>query len=174
MDAPETITEASPIDSRVSTFVQSMVFSRNFEEGMGLVEKAADYLDGTGREASRDLSRSGSIAYANISMRVTTLLMQSASWLLVLKAIRENEISIEESRDPKFRLGAREARPLSIDQSDVPAELIELSEQAEGFYDRIRRIDLDLFSTDQEEKKTTGVALQMQSLMDAFGSSAKG
>ncbi|HXI87913.1 MAG TPA: DUF1465 family protein, partial [Parvularculaceae bacterium] len=90
--------------ANAAKFVQSELFARTFREGMALVEETANYLDGAGREASRALSRSGALAYAGSSMRLTTQLMQIASWLLVMRAVREGEMNFEEARDEKFRL----------------------------------------------------------------------
>ena len=38
-------------------FIGSALFEKTFEEGMSLVEETAKYLDGPGREQSRDLPR---------------------------------------------------------------------------------------------------------------------
>ena len=61
------------------SFVQSELFARTFREGMALVEETANYLDGEGRKSAKTLSRSGALAYASASMRLTTQLMQIAS-----------------------------------------------------------------------------------------------
>ena len=66
------------------------VFSQSFKplyhEGMGLVEQAAEYLDGKGRAEAKKLSRTAATLYAAESMRLTTRLMQVASWLLLQRA----------------------------------------------------------------------------------------
>ena len=54
------------------TYVTSEAFKVLFREGMTLVEEAAAYLDGTGREESRLMSRDGTLSYASESMRLTT------------------------------------------------------------------------------------------------------
>ena len=41
-------------------------------------------------------------------MRLTTRLMQVASWLLVQRAVAEGEMSLDEAAKEKYRLGARE------------------------------------------------------------------
>ena len=41
----------------------SSAFKTMFKEGMGLVEEAAAYLDGPGREESRQLRRPAALAY---------------------------------------------------------------------------------------------------------------
>ena len=60
---------------------------------MTLVEEAASYLDGPGREESRDLPRPAAVAYSTESMRLTTRLMQVASWLLLQRAVNEGELT---------------------------------------------------------------------------------
>ncbi len=67
----------------IQDFARSELFDRTFEEGMTLVEETAAYLDGAGRHDSKILSRNAALAYASESMRLTTRLMQVASWLLV-------------------------------------------------------------------------------------------
>lgn len=68
------------------------VFSQSFkplyQEGMGLVEQAAEYLDGKGRLEAKKLSRTAATLYAAESMRLTTRLMQVASWLLLQRAAK--------------------------------------------------------------------------------------
>ena len=63
------------------TFTDSIMFDKTFDEGMALVEETARYLDGKGREEARVLPRKAAMLYAGESMRVTTRLMQAASWL---------------------------------------------------------------------------------------------
>ena len=72
---------ASPITvDFMSRFTASEQFDKVFREGMGLVEETANYLDGPGRQDARLLDRHGAVAYATESMRLTTRLMQLASW----------------------------------------------------------------------------------------------
>ena len=61
----------------------STQFKALYSEGMALVEETATYLDGSGRTASKVLPRMASVLYAAESMRLTTRLMQMASWLLL-------------------------------------------------------------------------------------------
>src|SRR5713101_9496924 len=68
----------------------SQNFSRLFRDGMKLVEDTAAYLDGPGRQESKLLDRAASLAYATESMRLTTRLMQLASWLLLHRAVNED------------------------------------------------------------------------------------
>ena len=79
----------------VTLFAASQMFERTYREGMGLVEEAAVYLDGAGRDESRELAHEVSLAYAGESMRLTTRLMQIASWLLVQRAVREGDMTAD-------------------------------------------------------------------------------
>src|ERR1700743_1257450 len=90
----------------VQDFASSELFDRTFQEGMELVEETASYLDGAGRQDSKLLSRSAALAYAGESMRLTTRLMQVASWLLVQRAVREGDMNAEAALDASYRLGA--------------------------------------------------------------------
>jgi regulator of CtrA degradation len=75
-----------------------------FHEGMDLVSQAASYLDGDGREEAKLLPRAAAVAYAVESMRLTTRLMQVASWLLLQRAVNEGELSRAEAAAEKRRV----------------------------------------------------------------------
>ncbi len=89
----------------IQDFARSELFDRTFEEGMTLVEETAAYLDGAGRHDSKILSRNAALAYASESMRLTTRLMQVASWLLVQRAVKEGEMAAEAACAENYRLG---------------------------------------------------------------------
>src|SRR5271166_300976 len=97
----------------------SRAFKDLFAEGMALVEKAAAYLDGPGRADSRALSRPAAIAYATESMRLTTRLMQVASWLLLQRAVNEGELT------PNQALAERHRVKLSLQDLACAAETFE-------------------------------------------------
>jgi len=90
--------------SGVQDFAASELFDRTFQEGMELVEETAAYLDGSGRQDSKLLSRSAALAYAGESMRLTTRLMQVASWLLVQRAVREGDMAATEACQERYRI----------------------------------------------------------------------
>ncbi|MEF3367875.1 DUF1465 family protein [Methylocystis sp. 9N] len=82
----------------------SEAFGAIFREGMGLVEEAAAYLDGQGREEAKALPRAEALAYAAESMRLTTRLMQIASWLLLQRAVNQGELTRSQSASEKHRV----------------------------------------------------------------------
>src|SRR5215471_15763126 len=82
----------------------SQNFSRLFRDGTKLVEDTAAYLDGPGRRESKLLDRAASLAYATESMRLTTCLMQLASWLLLHRAVNEGEMSLAQANKERMRV----------------------------------------------------------------------
>ena len=97
--------ETAPITvDFLSRFTASEQFDKVFREGMGLVEETANYLDGPGRQDARLLDRHGAVAYATESMRLTTRLMQLASWLLLQRAVGAGEMNQDEVRKEKHRI----------------------------------------------------------------------
>src|SRR6202045_3768831 len=109
----------------------SQVFATLFRDGMALVEETASYLDGAGRQQSKKLERSAALVYATESMRLTTRLMQLASWLLLHRAVNEGEMSLAQANKEKTKV------KLSIgDSTDedavklLPERLSELIEQS--------------------------------------------
>jgi regulator of CtrA degradation len=131
----------------LQNFMASALFERTFDEGMGLVEECARYLDGRGRDESRALSRKAALVYAGESMRVTTRLMQAASWLLVQRAVQEGDMSAEDAASDRYRLGAREICMGSREEgvNELPRKLVELLNRSESLYKRIARLDEILF-----------------------------
>src|SRR5947199_9001477 len=82
----------------------SQAFSGLFREGMALVEETAAYLDGPGRQDAKKLERAAALAYATESMRLTTRLMQLASWLLLHRAVNEGEMSLAQANKEKKKV----------------------------------------------------------------------
>ncbi|HEX2591765.1 MAG TPA: DUF1465 family protein [Rhizomicrobium sp.] len=162
---------AEPDDLRninLQTFAGSALFSKTFEEGMALVEETARYLDGRGRQESRDLSRKVATLYAGESMRVTTRLMQAASWLLVQRAVHEGDMDAGDAAGDRYRLGSKEiclaGRTDGVDL--LPTKLQELLEQSDNLYRRIARLDDVLFGAGD---KPQGVQAHFSALEQAFG-----
>src|SRR5262245_55874366 len=166
--------QLSPIRSgfnpqRALEFARSEVFERTFNEGMALVEETAAYLDGPGRAASKRLSRAAALAYAGESMRLTTRLMQVASWLLVQRAVRDGEIQMAEASSEKYRLISRDAQPGATfaGSDDLPEALKALIIRGGAIYERVRRLDETMYESGAETANP--VNDQMAKLSQAFG-----
>jgi regulator of CtrA degradation len=154
----------------IQDFARSELFERTFQEGMELVEETAGYLDGAGRQASRSLSRSGALAYASESMRLTTRLMQVASWLLVQRAVREGDMAAAAACEERYRLSAQEARATGEGETgELPRELLELADRAERLYDRVRHLDRRMYVEGAASEAPHPVLAQFDRLRRAFG-----
>ncbi|MBN9437337.1 DUF1465 family protein [Bosea sp. (in: a-proteobacteria)] len=125
------------------TFVKSEAFMQLFREGMGLVELTANYLDGEGRSESAALPREVSLVYATESMRLTTRLMQIASWLLVQRAVAEGEMTAEQARAEKNKVRIAEPmlQPTSADAARLPLRLRELIAHSIRLQERIGHLE---------------------------------
>ena len=161
---------ALPGPQRALEFTRSELFERAFKDGMALVDETAAYLDGPGRAASKRLSRAGALAYAGESMRLTTRLMQVASWLLVQRAVRDGEIAVAEAATEKYRLISREAQPASTfaGAEDLPEALKTLIIRAGAAYERVRRLDETIYG-EGEAATANPISDQMAKLQAAFG-----
>ena len=152
----------------VLPFVRSRLFTNLFSGGMALVEETAGYLDDEGRRESRDLSREATLAYAGTSMRLTTRLMQIASWLLVLRAVREGEMTPEEAQAEKYRIGPPERQSERPDTAGLPPRLVELIGRTDTLYARITRLDRDLFGRGVDALNGEDAAGRIAALRAAF------
>jgi regulator of CtrA degradation len=157
---------------RISSFANSEMFDRMFREGMDLVEETAAYLDGEGRSEAKRLERAAALAYASESMRLTTRLMQSASWLLVQRAVREGEMTPRDARDPKYRLGARSVCAASSDQMpDLPERLVDLLSRSKRLYERVDRLENSIFDAEASPPENP-VNAQLTRLQAALSAAA--
>jgi regulator of CtrA degradation len=154
----------------IQDFARSELFDRTFHEGMELVEETATYLDGGGRQESKLLSRNAALAYASESMRLTTRLMQVASWLLVQRAVREGDMPPEAACEDRYRLGAEDVCRASGSESceDLPSGLLLLLDRSERLYDRVRHLDRRMY-VETAPEGAHPVLAQYDRLRTAFG-----
>lgn len=162
--------EDKPVDF-MARFASSEPFERVFREGMGLVEETADYLDGPGRKDARLLDREGAVAYATESMRLTTRLMQMASWLLLQRAMQAGEITQDDAQAEKRRISLEEvgaAAPLAGSHG-VPEGLASLISRSLRLHERILTLDRALASPAEGDAGENPVSQQLDQLAKAFG-----
>jgi regulator of CtrA degradation len=170
-DLNPTVASDAALSERVKSFAASQLFRRTFQDGMAMVEETANYLDGQGRNESKALPRRAALAYAGESMRLTTRLMQVASWLLVQRAINDGDMTVVEASKDKYRLGAREIctakRPDATEF--LPAKLVDLLERSEQIYERVDRLDQLIYKGISGQPAPDSVRGQMDKLGAAFG-----
>ena len=121
----------------------SQAFADLFRDGMALVEETATYLDGPGRQESKKLERAAALAYATESMRLTTRLMQLASWLLLHRAVKEGEMSLAQANKEKTKVKLSRRRHARSEQSSncCRSALRDLIERSQSLQSKVRRLD---------------------------------
>ncbi len=120
----------------------SQVFATLFRDGMGLVEETATYLDGAGRQEFKKLERGPALIYATESMRLTTRLMQLASWLLLHRAVKEGEMTLAQASKEKSKVRLASCEPGDAKSlGQLPAKLQELIKRSTKLQAEVRRLD---------------------------------
>jgi regulator of CtrA degradation len=147
----------------------SQAFADLFRDGMALVEETAAYLDGPGRQESKKLSRIGALAYATESMRLTTRLMQLASWLLLHRAVKEGEVSLAQAHKEKAKVklsGLEHADEQNIKL--LPERLRVLIQRSKALQSAVRRLDTTIHSSPARADRGNPVERQLGLLRAAF------
>lgn len=173
MDNSQDKNDAVAIGPRI---VASGGFDALYREGMALIEEVAAYLDGEGRTASRTLPRDASFVYATESMRLTTRLMQLASWLLLQRAVHEGEITPENARveKAKVKFSASPVARGGPGWDDLPEVLTDYIDKGDHLFGRVVQFDKlerGEVSETSSGDSAGGVADQLSRLQTAFGSS---
>jgi regulator of CtrA degradation len=149
----------------------SQAFTQLFRDGMALVEETADYLAGAGRVESRQLPRNASLVYATESMRLTTRLMQIASWLLLHRAVKEGEISLAQASREKTKVKLSVGvEPDEQTLQLLPVKLQELIARSLQIAERVRRFDHNIYAPPPSEQtlRDNPVGRQLGLLKAAF------
>ncbi len=130
---------------------ESPRFKSLFRDGMGLVEEVAAYLDGPGREEAKGLARPIALAYAAESMRLTTRLMQAASWLLLQRAVNEGEMTQSQAETEKHRvkLSIQEAASGQSLFAQLPSRMQDLTARSLRLQARILHVDRSIRSSSE-------------------------
>ena len=125
---------------------------------MDLVEETAAYLDGAGRVEAKALDRAVSLTYATESMRLTTRLMQLASWLLLHRAVKEGEMTLSQANREKTKVKLSAADP-GPDQmiEKLPQQLQELIARSMALQAKVRRLDTTIHAPSAENAPRSAI-----------------
>jgi Uncharacterized protein conserved in bacteria len=151
----------------------SSQFKALYAEGMALVEETASYLDGPGRTASKVLPRVASVLYAAESMRLTTRLMQMASWLLLQRAVNNGEMSRDQvlAEKNKVRLDGFNVDKNAPGWLDLPEGFRDLVERSLRLQNRVALLDREIYRPSEAPvtpDNENGVRAQLHLLRTAF------
>src|ERR1700758_630336 len=125
----------------------SQAFADLFRDGMALVDQPAAYLDGPGRQEAKKLSRQAALAYATESVRLTTRLMQLASWLLLHRAVKEGEMTLAQASKEKTKVRLASCEPGDAKSiALLPLKLRELIARSIRLQGEVRRLDATMYA----------------------------
>jgi len=163
-------------DDRTVKLAEHLAFSRSFQplfnEGMAMVDETAAYLDEQGREEAKQLTKAGATLYAAESMRLTTRLMQIASWLLLQRAANQGDMSRSqvEAEKVKVRLEGLGTAKDSPQYGELPDRFRDLVERAIKLERRIAMLDREIYGATTEDAGETAnpVGQQIDLLKTAF------
>jgi regulator of CtrA degradation len=151
-------------------------FTALFREGMALVESTAAYLDGPGRKEAKALERSAALTYATESMRLTTRLMQLASWLLLQRAVNEGELTFDQARTEKMKVKLSSFPPLEKEFLEaLPKRLGALISDSRRLHEQVLRLDALVYggtsvaAVEAAHSQSNPVETQLGLLKAAFG-----
>ena len=170
-----------PMDGgKTIKLAERRIFSQSFKplynEGMSLVEQAAEYLDGKGRVEAKKLTRMAATLYAAESMRLTTRLMQVASWLLLQRAANSGEMTRDQvaSEKTKVRLDTASAHDDVAGWAELPDDFRDLVNRSLSLQTRVRRLDEEIYGSNirhrstQAARETNPVSDQLSLLRTVF------
>lgn len=134
-------------EERRNRFFNSTSLDVMFRKGMALVEETAAYLDGPGRAAAAELEQSVQRVYTEQCMALTNRLMTAASWLLILRNVKADGMSIDHLNRARQNIDfkALEARELPTSLETLPEPLRDLIHRSLSLAGEIRRLDLAHF-----------------------------
>lgn len=167
----------TPKEDRTIRLAEHLAFSRSFQplfnEGMALVDETAVYLDGAGRVEAKAMSKAAATLYAAESMRLTTRLMQVASWLLLQRAANQGDMSRAqvEAEKVKVRLEGLGSARQSPQYAELPETFRHIVERAMKLERRIAMLDREIYgdASRREDWPTTNpVGEQINLLKTAF------
>ncbi len=155
--------EAGMETGQLVSLAERRVFSNSFKplynEGMTLVEQAAEYLDGDGRAEARKLSRVAATLYAAESMRLTTRLMQVASWLLLQRAANSGEMTRDQvaSEKTKVRLDTASAQDNAPGWNELPETFRGIVARSLSLQSLVRRMDEEIYGAPRPSRQVQAV-----------------
>ena len=172
------MSDKAAVESGIVSFneklASSAAFAALFSEGMDLVEETAAYLDGDGRADAKALERSANLAYATESMRLTTRLMQLASWLLLHRAVKEGEMSLAQANREKVKVKLTAADPASADVIEkLPETLRDLISRSMTLQAKVRRLDSTIHAPAAPVVSSNPLVPQLDRLKAAFENSGQ-
>ena len=104
-------------------------------------------------------------------MRLTTRLMQLASWLLLHRAVKEGEMSLAQVNQEKTKVKLTAGEPADEETLKIlPEALVDLIDRSRKLLDQVRRLDANIHGASEPSTaaKANPVEKQLGLLKAAF------
>lgn len=120
-----------------------MFFSRTYDETVGMLYEARDYVTKVQKYEASDYGIAGQAVATQETTRLIARLTQVMAWLLVRKAVHAGELTPDEALDGRHRLGGRS---VCLEEGPVEAimpetRLAQLMDRSRRLYIRVARLD---------------------------------
>jgi len=126
-----------------SASVKTAFFGRTYDEAMGLLVEARNYVAVNELRALPILTPSDRLLLCCETMRLTTRLTHIMAWLLAQRAVHAGEITLAESAEEPYVLGgAKTCLTVTEEVARLGDQwLITLLERSHRLYVRVSRLD---------------------------------
>lgn len=118
-------------------------FNRTYEEAMGLLVEARDYMAYQEAKDQLGLPAQVRLQVSYESLRVTSRLTQVMAWLLAQKAVHAGELTAEQVASEEYALTGGDicSDPSGPEDDRLPARLRDLLDRSHRLYMRVSRLD---------------------------------
>ncbi len=124
-------------------------FSKIYDETFELLVQARDYLAGKESALTVHYEPAERLYLTTLTMRLTAQLTDVMAWLLVQKAVQNNEMTKEEAAKEKHRLLRWSGNKVVFSgEVIVPLELELLIYESQKIYERVSRLERQLSDVD--------------------------
>ncbi len=132
-----------------------------YVEAMVLADEARSYFDQESRPDRDLLSPLTRVGFSCEALKVTTRLMHVVAWLLNRRAVEAGEITFEQAREPRHRLGhAATSDEEFTAQLPEPARAIIAA--SSDLYARVERLDQDIASEQAPPSPARGLLSRLE------------
>lgn len=118
-------------------------FNRTYDEAMGLLVEARDYMAYQEAKDQRGLPAHARLQVSYESLRVTSRLTQVMAWLLAQKAVHAGELTAEQVASDEYALAGGDicSDPSGPENEQLPTRLRDLLDRSHRLYMRVTRLD---------------------------------
>lgn len=149
--------------------LKSDIFQSLYDKVMATVEATAAYLDGPGRVQSSILDTRARADYTRLSMALTTHLMQLASKALLLRSIRNGDVTLDYAKSEFVKMETKNRTELSVDGTElVPEQLVDLIKTSIDLRVKIGTFEANLMNPAAAVTVSNAVHRQLSLVAQAF------